>query len=84
MRKQGVTPGTLLFRGNFWESGGVNLRKVNGTAYVFKRGCKPAGYKVSGYWLEDGTLEMNGSAPVRGSGCKITRYRQDNLVFSGM
>lgn len=25
---------------------------------------------------------MNGSAPIRGNGCRVVRYRQDNLVFT--
>lgn len=78
MRRQGVTPGTLLFQGT---SGNGN--QVSGNAYVFRRGCAPAGYWVSGRWSNNGRrLVMNGQAPVRSSNCSIRRHRNDRLVFT--
>ena len=84
LRKHGVVPGTLLFEGRFWESGGINLRKVTGTARLFKKGCAPALYQVDGYLLENNVLELSGTAPVRKNGCRTTSSRQDNLRFLPM
>ncbi|MER0236778.1 hypothetical protein [Fulvimarina sp. MAC8] len=82
MRAQGVRPGTMLFRGRFWGSGGPNLRRVRGTAHLFKRGCNPAGYEVEGYWMENNTLQIGGWAPVRKNGCRVSGTRMDDLVFT--
>jgi len=77
MRRQGVRSGTLLFEGR--SNDGIH---VSGTARVFKRGCGPATYRVSGRWSNDGNrLVMRGRAPVRRGGCAIRRYRNDRLVF---
>lgn len=60
-----LTPGALLFRGEL--RNGV----VRGEAFVFKTGCTPAGYAVSGR-RSDGTLMLQGAAPRRAkSGCAI-------------
>ena len=84
LQRIGVRGGTLLFTGNFWDSGGSNLRRVRGTAFLFKPGCQPAGYEVEGYWLADGSLSLSGTAPVRRSGCTVSGYRQDDLLFLQM
>ncbi len=47
MRAEGVRNGTVLFRGLEYEDG-----TVEGVAYVFKSGCSPAGYNVSGTFDE--------------------------------
>ncbi|EFL88222.1 hypothetical protein [Ahrensia sp. R2A130] len=73
--------GTVLFRGEMFEMTGGS--KINGRARVFRRGCKPASYEVNG-WMENGTITMAGRAPVRGSDCKVRRYRNDKLLFRGL
>lgn len=77
MRRQGARNGTVLFRGGGLGGNG----RVSGTAYVFKRGCGAAGYRVSGRW-RGGNLVLVGNAPVRGRGCGVTRYRRDVLSFN--
>lgn len=78
-----VTRGTVLFEGRF--SG----RRISGIAYVFKRGCEPAGYPVSGV-MEDnphgfgGRIVLTGPAPRRDrSSCAIigTTGAHSRLVF---
>ncbi|MCY1644761.1 hypothetical protein [Methylorubrum sp. SL192] len=53
-----VSKGTVLFRGTFAASGAVT-----GTAYVFKAGCEPAPYAVSGH-SKGSTITLKGNAPV--------------------
>jgi hypothetical protein len=53
-----VSQGTVLFRGQ--EKAGV----VSGTAFVFKQGCEPAGYQVTGK-RDGGVLVLEGTAPHR-------------------
>ena len=70
MRRQGVGNGTTLFTGT------INGQQLSGVAYVFRRGCAPAAYNVSGTWIVNtGQLILRGAAPrrVRG-GCRITGY----------
>lgn len=74
MRRQGVRSGTVLFRGS------ARGTRVSGTAYRFKRGCAPIGYSVSGRW-RGASLTLVGTAPIRGSGCAVTRYKRDRLRF---
>ena len=76
MRRQGVGRGTVLFQG-----GGGRNGRISGTAYVFKSGCGAAGYRVSGSWRGN-SLVLVGNAPVRGSTCRVTRYRRDVLRFN--
>ena len=54
-----VSKGTVLFRGTFAASGAVT-----GTAYVFKAGCEPAPYAVSGR-SQGSTITLKGEAPRR-------------------
>ena len=71
MRRQGVSNGTTLFDGT------INGNRLNGVARVFRRGCAPAEYNVSGRWnVNTGQISLHGSAPrrVRG-GCRVTGYR---------
>lgn len=76
MVRQGVRQGTLLFDGYSGASG-----VINGTARLFSARCGVVTYAVSG--REDGNvIQLNGTAPIRGAGCAVTRYRQDNLVFT--
>ncbi|MEI5663424.1 hypothetical protein WBO78_00650 [Bosea sp. CCNWLW174] len=59
-----VRSGTLLFEGRF------NGKRISGTAYVFKKGCEPAAYPVSGM-MEDNPngfgsrIVLTGPAPKR-------------------
>jgi len=80
MRAVGVRNGTTLFTGTEYADG-----SVEGTAYVFKSGCKPAGYAVSGSFSGDtNRLVLSGAAPVRGNGCKVVGYSNNKnsvLVF---
>jgi hypothetical protein len=73
-----IEPGTLLFQG---QRGG----QIQGEAFVFKAGCAPAGYRVTGR-RTDGVLVLAGAAPHRGRGCEIvsesTGSKHANLVFN--
>ncbi|MGN7960879.1 hypothetical protein [Brucella sp. 22210] len=75
----GVREDSVLFTG-YEESD-----RITGTAYAFKKGCKPAPYKVVGRNLGD-QMVLRGPAPVRAKGkCTVERYTLDSpnadLVF---
>lgn len=78
-----VRSGTLLFEGRF--SG----RRINGTAYVFKKGCEPAAYPVSGVMESNpnglgSRIVLTGPAPKRDkASCAIigTTGAHSRLVF---
>jgi hypothetical protein len=77
MAKAGARPGSLLFDG-FEGPGGA----INGQSRLFSARCGVVTYAVSGS-RQGNTIVLNGTAPVRGgAGCGVTRYRQDNLVFT--
>ncbi|WP_262267093.1 MULTISPECIES: hypothetical protein [Microvirga] len=60
-----VQEGTVLFRGEFKNAPGLEARgTVSGTAYVFKKGCEPAPYPVSGTY-DAWSVTMRGAAPRR-------------------
>lgn len=60
-----VKPGALLFKANApWDPYDDNAI-IHGTAYVFKEGCDPAQYSVSGHQQGWHTLVLKGAAPVR-------------------
>ena len=68
LRRLGVRPGTVLFRGRY--SG----RGPTGTAYVFRSGCRPAGYNVEGPITATG-IYLKGAAPIRPRGsCNVSNY----------
>ena len=74
-----VAQGTMLFRGQ--EKAGV----ISGTAFVFKQGCEPAGYQVTGK-RGGGVLLLEGTAPHRDPhSCAIIAARSaskhSSLVF---
>ena len=75
LKRHGVRSGTVLFEGSITRSG-----RISGTAYRFKSGCRPIGYAVSGRY-SDGGFTLSGTAPIRGSGCTVTRYKKDRLRF---
>ena len=71
MRRQGVRNGTTLFEGH------IHGNRLSGVARVFRRGCSPAEYNVSGRWnMNSGQISLHGAAPrrVRG-GCRVVGYR---------
>jgi len=72
-----VSPGTLLFKSEPWDPYDTEIT-IRGTAYVFKKGCPPAPYQVTGRQEGWHTLVLNGAAPVRAkSGCKVIDYRMN-------
>lgn len=77
-----VERGTVLFEGV------RRGQRLVGTAYVFKRGCKPAPYEVTANLTSEREFVLTGSAPIfeRGAGCSIDRYDPSHpngtLVFS--
>lgn len=83
-----IKPGTVLFRGQPWEDGNVDI-VIKGTAYVFKKGCQAAAYEVRGtyhatYGISRLTLE--GAAPMRSkTSCDIVGHNatgtNSKLVF---
>ncbi len=76
MLNQGARPGSLLFDGVEGPGG-----SINGQSRLFSARCGVVAYAASG--SRQGTsIILNGTAPVRGSGCRVARYRQDNLVFT--
>lgn len=81
-----VRRGTVLFEGRF--SG----KRINGTAYVFKKGCEPAPYPVSGVMENNprgfgSRIVLTGPAPRRDrNSCAIigTTGAHSRLVFEEM
>lgn len=76
MRRHGVRPGTVLFRGRITGS------RIRGTAYTFRRGCQPASYNVSGRFERNDTYSahrvyLNGASPVR-EGCEVVGYTRNS------
>ena len=76
-----VREGTVLFKGTVDANGWVN-----GTAYVFKRGCPPASYDVSGEKTNSRIL-LRGEAPIfETNSCDIASYdpssRNSRLEFT--
>lgn len=68
-----VRPGDVLFQAEQpWDMYDTS-KKIIGNAFVFKKGCKPSGYRVEGGLVQSWhTLELRGEAPVRKKGsCDI-------------
>jgi hypothetical protein len=67
-----VQPSTVLFRGEFRNAPGLEMRgTVSGTAYVFKQGCDPAPYAVSGTYTVN-EIKMSGQTPRRAANsCEV-------------
>jgi hypothetical protein len=60
-----IQPNTLLFEGKDVDG------TLTGSAYEFKTGCSPAGYRVTGR-RQNGVLVLEGSAPHRDkSSCRV-------------
>lgn len=85
-----VRPGDVLVEAEEgWDMYDIN-EKIVGTAFVFKKGCQPVGYRVSGgvggSWH---TVELYGEAPVRKKGsCDVVGMTKKgsnaNLVFESV
>jgi hypothetical protein len=72
----GIAAGVAAFEG------GRNGNRYSGTAYVFSKKCGRAAYRVEGTVSSDEkTVLLRGRAPVRGANCRVSGYREDNLVF---
>ena len=78
LRRHGVDPGTLLVDAHT-SGGGM----VTGSARIFKQGCGPLKYKVSGH-MQGNRIVLFGKAPVRDDSCTVVRIRNDRLVFDPM
>ena len=76
MAKAGARNGSLLFDG-FEQPNGV----ITGNSRLFSARCGVVPYAVSGS-RQGNSIVLNGTAPIRGKGCQVVRYRQDNLVFT--
>jgi hypothetical protein len=86
MRKL-VHSGVLFFKGALGLESGI----VEGQARIFKWGCRPHEYYVSGIFsaegLASGTLELRGVAPMYGQGlgnCSVSGFsfdRDSRLTF---
>lgn len=70
LRKHGVRNGTVLF------SGELRGRNLEGDAKVFRRGCDPESYWVSGrYRASMRSFTLRGDAPKREQGgCEVVDY----------
>lgn len=83
--RSGVGPGTVLFQGRFVPQAATGdttvdeVSELEGTAFVFRAGCQPAGYPVRGSF--HARIVLWGQAPVRGADCRVRRHRDDELVF---
>lgn len=72
-----VFRGMILFTGQPWDPYD-DKAIVKGTAYVFKKGCMPAPYEVSGRQEGWHTLVLKGPAPVREkNGCDVVGYEMN-------
>ncbi|MBC7285831.1 hypothetical protein [Hoeflea sp.] len=72
-----VSHGTVLFEAEPWDPSDPGAT-IQGTAYVFKKGCPPAPYTVAGRYEGPYRLVLKGAAPVRSkSGCKVIDYRMN-------
>ena len=77
MTDEDARKGTLLFKGVAREG------NYEGTAYIFKRGCNPAPYRVSGPILDDSRrVLMRGNAPRLNDRCQIIGHIADSLEFT--
>jgi hypothetical protein len=73
-----IKAGDVLFKGEPWDQYEMG-RSIRGTAYIFKKGCDPAPYRVEGgFRMSWHTIVLKGVAPVRAKGsCEVTGYNGD-------
>ncbi len=76
LARVGARPGSLLFDGVEGPGGAIS-----GQSRLFSARCGVVPYAVSGS-RQGNTIVLRGSAPIRGPGCQVVRYRQDDLVFT--
>lgn len=78
-------PGTVLFRGAIGQPGAG--QRIEGVAYAFKKGCRPAEYPVSGFYTSDGSsIVLQGAGPTW-SGCSYrltSSSRHTTLRFTAL
>ncbi|MBD9372899.1 hypothetical protein IB238_09745 [Rhizobium sp. ARZ01] len=73
-----VKSGALLFKADAPWDPYDDKTIVKGTAYVFKKGCDPAPYEVSGRQQGWHTLVLKGVAPVRAkNSCKVIGHKMN-------
>lgn len=74
-------PGDFVIYGSI---GGVTGKNsVSGIARIFSAKCGPAAYEVGGNITDDKkTINLTGNAPIRDANCKITRFKEDKLLFT--
>ena len=84
-----VAPGTVLFEGQRVDHDRLPDTPdiLEGTARIFREGCAPAEYWVSGAVTDETHVVLYGAAPIRASsGCAVTGYSQTSsnatLVFT--
>jgi len=75
MRDAGVRSGDVLFSGKVSRIG-----VVTGNAKLFSAKCGEISYRVTGA-IRSTSILLEGKAPVRNSACRVTRYRNDELLF---
>lgn len=76
MVKAGARAGDFVFEGD------VSLIGVaTGTAYLFSAKCGTIGYQVTGA-IRSTSILLEGTAPVRNANCVVTKYRNDELLFT--
>ena len=76
MVKAGAKKGSVLF------SGTRDGTTYSGRAYVFKAGCEPQGYAVSGEIAGgERRITLFGQAPRIGDACRVQGTKDDTLVF---
>jgi hypothetical protein len=60
-----VLPKTVLFEGTFTSESSIDDKaSVKGTAFIFKKGCDPAPYPVTGFF-DGAAISLSGVAPIR-------------------
>lgn len=76
LQRAGVSSGTVLFRGS------RTRNNYTGTAFAFSPSCAAAPYEVTGTVSEDQrSVTLQGMAPVRDLGCKITSRHSETLTL---
>ncbi len=71
-----VSGGTRLFEGRV-----SSIGSISGQSRLFSAGCGEITYDVEGA-VRPNSILLSGKAPVRNANCKVTRYRDDELLFT--
>lgn len=76
LKAQGAKRGTVVFEG---VRDGLSY---SGTAYIFKKGCDPQGYPVTGeVTADERRITLYGQKPKVAGNCRVLTYIDDTLVF---